>query len=333
MNTPKPTLQARGFLLLVFVCFALLLAACGSAPQPEPEPDPQKVLSVTVSIGTTNLYVGTFHEASVNVVVEGGAPEAVVWSSSDPDKVTVDDAGNIVAFEAGTTVLTATSTFDASKSDSVELTVTSVLEHAKVLYFTGGPVGEVPSAYNGLYTASKLYGFDLDVVTNGTYTEGLFLDGYDIIFHYIRNTLPGDQQLKDLEEFLNYGGLLVYGHWYVQGEATSDFVEMLGAPFGASENYPSVTITDPEIARGLSSTTLTLTNVLAYGTFNVNHIAAPDSTVWAEYTADGSAAVVSGHGGQAVVIGFFEDALPPGDGERLFLNLFNKAARLAMVGR
>ncbi|WP_168118779.1 S-layer homology domain-containing protein [Paenibacillus sp. HB172176] len=86
------------------------------------------VNSVSVTPETANIVQGGTRQLSASVDAVGGAAKTVTWSSSDAnDKVTVDESGLVtVAADAaaGDYTITATSTFDGTKSDAATLTVT-----------------------------------------------------------------------------------------------------------------------------------------------------------------------------------------------------------------
>ncbi|MDY6276181.1 MAG: clostripain-related cysteine peptidase [Bacilli bacterium] len=63
---------------------------------------------------------------TAKVVVTYGAPETVTWTSSDPNKVEVNESTGLVSAKALTispVIITATSTYDSTKSASVKITV------------------------------------------------------------------------------------------------------------------------------------------------------------------------------------------------------------------
>ncbi len=81
------------------------------------------VTSVTVDPSSvTILTQGAKAHLTATVVTSGFAPQAVIWSSADPTKVTVDAYGNVTRVAAaavtGTVVITATSVADPTKSDT-----------------------------------------------------------------------------------------------------------------------------------------------------------------------------------------------------------------------
>ncbi len=312
--------------MFVAALLVLVLAACGTTP-PEPQPVEDAVLSVAVAVNTSDIYIGGTYQATATVAVEGDAPTTVTWSSSHPEVLSVNSAGQLLAVAAGNAVITATSTFDAGEAASIPVTVTSALAGRSVLYYAAGTSSGSFSALAALTLASHVYGFELETNTTGTYTPGMYSSDYDIVFHYVRNSSPSQAELDELHDYATRGGRLVFGHWNRLDTGMIAFVGALGAPFGSYNNYSQVTITDDELSRGLGSRTMALTNPGAYGTFNVNHMAIGGNEVWAQYGADGSAAVVAGLGGKAIVVGFFENALETTNGQRFFLNLFNKVAR------
>lgn len=92
-----------------------------TAADPGPEPG---VSSVSIDQDDQVLVVGSDVALSVTVEAVGGASSAVTWASSDTSVATVDAAtGVVVAVAEGSASITATSTFDATRSDSITVTV------------------------------------------------------------------------------------------------------------------------------------------------------------------------------------------------------------------
>lgn len=81
------------------------------------------VTSVTIVGGDFSLLPAETQALAVEVVVVDGADDDVVWASSDDTVATVDTSGVVTAVAPGTAIITATSTFDNTKSDSVTATV------------------------------------------------------------------------------------------------------------------------------------------------------------------------------------------------------------------
>lgn len=91
-------------------------------------PGTPSVTSVTVSPSAITLVQGQSATLSVEVVTANFASQAVNWTSSDDDSVSVDIYGAITVAddaEAGTYTITATSVFDSTKSDTCTVTVPS----------------------------------------------------------------------------------------------------------------------------------------------------------------------------------------------------------------
>ena len=82
------------------------------------------VVSVTIDDGERVVEEGSTLALTVTVVTAGGASEAVLWSSDEPGTATVSSAGVITGVSPGEARITATSALDATKSDTVTITVT-----------------------------------------------------------------------------------------------------------------------------------------------------------------------------------------------------------------
>ena len=86
------------------------------------------VTSVTVSPESLSIAQGASAQCTATVVTTNFAPETVTWTSSRDD-VHVNGSGYITVDEdaatSGTVTITATSTFDSTKSDTCTVTVTA----------------------------------------------------------------------------------------------------------------------------------------------------------------------------------------------------------------
>ncbi|TVR89742.1 MAG: hypothetical protein EA416_12260 [Trueperaceae bacterium] len=119
------------------------MAACGDGGGTAPA-----VLSVAIDGGPVDLPVGSTLVLGVTVEVVGGASTAVAWSSGDDGVATVSDGGVVEGVAEGSTVVTATSVLDASRSASVAVTVVpgqdaDVPDGAEVLV---APVAPLPGS-------------------------------------------------------------------------------------------------------------------------------------------------------------------------------------------
>ena len=99
-------------------------------PEPEPQPKPQpqpEVVSVKIRTAVTEVTDETApFKLVAAVAVKYGASNGVTWSSSNSSVGTVDQNGLFTPKAEGKTTITATSTADSSKKDSVEMTVVAV---------------------------------------------------------------------------------------------------------------------------------------------------------------------------------------------------------------
>ena len=86
------------------------------------EDTPIAVTSVTVSPATATVAVGLTTNL-LSHVFPNAANQAVTWSSATPAKATVNASGIVTGVAAGTSVVTATSVSDPTKSASCTVTV------------------------------------------------------------------------------------------------------------------------------------------------------------------------------------------------------------------
>jgi hypothetical protein len=85
--------------------------------------------SVTIDQGDGAVAVGIPFTFTVTVDAVGGADQSVTWTSSDEDVATVDpDSGAVTGVQlGGLATITATSNFDPSRTDSVQIFVADVV--------------------------------------------------------------------------------------------------------------------------------------------------------------------------------------------------------------
>ena len=81
------------------------------------------VVSVAIDGGDRSLALGGALTLTASVEVSGSADAGVAWSSSNENVASIDAAGTVTGLATGVTTITATSISDASKSDSITLTV------------------------------------------------------------------------------------------------------------------------------------------------------------------------------------------------------------------
>ncbi len=151
-------MQQRGTML----AFAAVIAAtaCGDSTPPG------TVTSVSITGAPTgSIAVSRTVTLTATAAVTNGAANAVNWTSSNTAVATLAQSGNsatVTAVAPGTSNIVATSSFDATKTASVTITVVP-----RVLNFaaTMTPGGE-PGTLNGNPTGSGTFAATLDTITN-----------------------------------------------------------------------------------------------------------------------------------------------------------------------
>lgn len=97
-------------------------ARSGGQPAVVTSPTPIPVTSVTVSPATATVAVGLTTNL-LSHVFPNSALQSVTWSSATPAKATVNASGVVTGVATGTSVITATSVSDPTKSASCTVTV------------------------------------------------------------------------------------------------------------------------------------------------------------------------------------------------------------------
>lgn len=103
--------------------FAALFAAVAWLAACTPPQTTGSVQSVTIDQEPLTVEVGGTGELTTTVVVTGSAARTVTWSSSNPDVASVSSGGQVTGVAPGNATITATSTVDSTKADSVGVTV------------------------------------------------------------------------------------------------------------------------------------------------------------------------------------------------------------------
>ena len=89
--------------------------------------DPAIVVEVQVKPENPEVNKGDTEPLEANVITNGNAPTTVTWDSADEGVASVNQNGVVQGVTPGTVNVTATSTFDPTKSDSVTVQVNGVL--------------------------------------------------------------------------------------------------------------------------------------------------------------------------------------------------------------
>ena len=109
----RPTRARR--ITTTAIALAIALAACSF--------NNGYVTGVTIDGGDRTLALGDPLALTATVVFGNGATDRVTWTSSDDTIATVDTTGLVTTLAQGPTQITATSTSDPSKNDTITLTI------------------------------------------------------------------------------------------------------------------------------------------------------------------------------------------------------------------
>ncbi|MBX3144782.1 MAG: Ig-like domain-containing protein [Trueperaceae bacterium] len=295
---------------------ALIVAAC-SGPQ-------SSVDSVTVT-APASLLVGRSAQAEAVVEVTGTAGTEVNWSSSNTSVATVSSTGLVSALSEGTVTITATSEQDDTKSDSASIDITSALRNTTILYYRNGLQGE-DSALAALTDAADNFGATIVETNDDNFVTDL--DAEPNLVVYLRQQSSGipDSAEQALLDWVDDGGALVFATWRTTGDDILAQAAAMDAEFTGDINWSSMEIEDPFIAAGLTSTTIPVIDP-GWSTFSVGLRALGDAVELAHYYDDTpelttDAALVSGHDGKTMFMGFLSDTVEGDDGSRLLRNIF-----------
>ncbi len=99
-------------------------------------------LSVAIVQRNVGINPGTSTQLTVNVSADPGVSTGVNWSSSSPGIATVSNTGLVAAVSSGSTLITAVSQADASKRDTVTVSVVPRLANSWTASRVGGALYE-----------------------------------------------------------------------------------------------------------------------------------------------------------------------------------------------
>ncbi|MBI6975138.1 Ig domain-containing protein [Pseudomonas lactis] len=85
---------------------------------------PTAVTGVTVAPGTASIAVAATRQLTATVA-PAGASQAVTWTSATPSVATVNSSGLVTGVAAGTSIITATSVADGTKTSTSTITVSA----------------------------------------------------------------------------------------------------------------------------------------------------------------------------------------------------------------
>lgn len=96
--------------------------------------DPSVVPVTGISINTSNLSTSGSSQLTIDYFPGNTTQTGVNWTVDDESIAIIDDEGNLKPKQAGTVTITATSSFDNSLTDQVQVTFANLITE---LYFTG----------------------------------------------------------------------------------------------------------------------------------------------------------------------------------------------------
>jgi hypothetical protein len=168
----------RMALALVLLGLAIVLGACATN-----NVTPQSVASVTIDQGgAVTLAVGGTLQLTATVDAKAGASEVVKWTSANDAIATVSAAGVVSGVAEGNAVITATSDFDGTKTDTITVTVVAAgtLDPNNIYVDDDAAAGGDGSQLHPFQTiaagiAAVNAGGTVHVLA-GTYPEELYLD-------------------------------------------------------------------------------------------------------------------------------------------------------------
>ena len=108
----------------IVTALLLVISACGGGDSSGPAPDPTpRVTAVSVTPSTHTMAVGDQMQFNATVNAVNGASTGVSWATSNASVATVSSSGLVQAVTVGSVTITATSSFDATKSGTASITV------------------------------------------------------------------------------------------------------------------------------------------------------------------------------------------------------------------
>lgn len=299
---------------------ALILAACSQPPAPlNPAVD-----SVSVELSRTELLIGQTASATASVEVTDGAGTDVIWTSSAPTIAGVSSDGTVTGISVGTATITATSTFDASKSAGATVKVAHLLSGRSVLYFVDGVKG-VDAMGLALDAAVASHDLSVTAVSSEAALVTELAVGHDLVVVMAQLASLSAATATELVGHVAAGQHLLFAT-FSDDTATTELMTAMGSGAEGSRNLAELEITAADLSSGLSTTAITVSEPIGWVTWSRGLTAAADSEVLANFT-DGGAdlpAIVLGNQGRTVTLGFLTDTVNPTEGAILYTNLLTK---------
>ena len=184
------------------------------------------------------------------------------------------------------------------------------------------------NANDGVVNGLTANGYIVTIAANSSDFETKIQSGnYDLVVLFVQNLLAADYglSLTAISNYIANGKKMIFATWAVNsysGRNDSAYAALFDAHFSGSTNLTTVTVTDPTIASGITNP-FTLINS-GWGTFSVGLHAINGATVLGTFE-NGDAAIVLGHGGNTVMLGYLSDGSPALERQTIFSNVSNAA--------
>lgn len=264
------------------------------------------------------LYLGESAQATATVTALGGADESVTWSSSDASVLVVSASGLIIAVGVGEAEVVSTSAFDASVEGRLRVRVGRPLVGRVVYVYDYLNAGTVALDAMRIWADGR---GDTVVTTTIANLEQTLAEDADLVYYHSRSLYVTAATATTLSRWVTAGGRLVFGDWYEHTPAVIDLAAELGVTFSGTRNQSSFTVLDPQMASGLSTTTLAVHATRA--TYALGLTPHEGTQVLAEFN-DGTAALVLGNHGRTAMFGVLPDSFDPANANQFFQNLFER---------
>jgi hypothetical protein len=179
---------------------------------------------------------------------------------------------------------------------------------ANVLYYADDFVGTdyvLPALNAGGHTVTQ--------ATDWTdFDNNLAGGGFDLSVALVQMS-GAYPDLTTLTNFINSGGSVIFTDW----TRTASYGSLFGATYTGSNNQTPATITDPDLASGITNP-IVLSNP-GWGIWSMGMTTTGTGASSGTFP-NGDSCLVSDNGGRTLLLGFLADTLPAADGQQFFEN-------------
>ena len=184
-----------------------------------------KAESISLNKQSANLMIGDTFSLTAKVLPENASTKTVVWSSNNPEVVSVNDEGLVTALTAGTAIISATTTDGTVLSDSATIVVSTPTSSPSLSVGNYLCVnGDIVTVALSLANKQEIGGFQTDFTVPDGFTVALNSKGkYDItlnadrcVDHVVTTNKLSDGSIRVLayspsaEPFIGESGEICY---------------------------------------------------------------------------------------------------------------------------